>query len=117
MPAGERDQLADPHLNLHGDVGLSDRLCAHRVCDLMAGDGNRALVQHMRRGYERLLDAGALADHIAIEMGYFLFGEIREPHERFLCVYAPSFELDGQPQLRPRQRPQQCSARRAGRTP
>jgi hypothetical protein len=49
----------------------------------------------MRDAYARLLETGALGAHIPIETGYFLFGEIREPHEQFLCLYAPSFELDG----------------------
>lgn len=94
-PASVRDELADLHLNLHGDVTLADRLFAHRACDVMSGTGNGELVALMRASHRRLVDAGALTEHVAVETGYFVFGRIRRPHEDFLCLYAPSFELAG----------------------
>lgn len=35
-PEGLRDQLAELHLNLHGDVPLSDLLFTHRACEVMS---------------------------------------------------------------------------------
>jgi hypothetical protein len=41
------------------------------------------------------VESGALGEHLEVETGYFAFGRIRRRHEDFLCLYAPSFELDG----------------------
>jgi aspartate/methionine/tyrosine aminotransferase len=95
VPSALRDELADLHLNVHGDVPLSDRLFSHRVCDVMASAGNGELVARMRGAYARLVESGALGEHLEVETGYFAFGRIRRRHEDFLCLYAPSFELDG----------------------
>ncbi len=97
-PEHLRDELADLHLNLHGDVPLSDRLFAHRVCDLMTGPGNRSLTRLARHNYRRLVDGGALGPHLPIETGYFVFTRIRAPREEFLYFDQHSFELDGHPE-------------------
>jgi aspartate/methionine/tyrosine aminotransferase len=97
-PERQRDELADLHLNLHGDVSLSDRLFAHRVCDVMDGPGNGALTRLAQDNYRRLVEAGAIGAHIDIETGYFLFTEINTSRERFLHLDQHSFELDGYPE-------------------
>ncbi|MFF8618557.1 aminotransferase class I/II-fold pyridoxal phosphate-dependent enzyme [Streptomyces sp. NPDC015350] len=90
-----RDDLADLHLNLHGDVAVSERLFAHRAADVMLGEGNAALIRHVRDRHRLLTDRGALAEQMPVEAGFFLFARPLAPRERFLALDAPFFELDG----------------------
>ncbi|MFF4604879.1 aminotransferase class I/II-fold pyridoxal phosphate-dependent enzyme [Streptomyces sp. NPDC001339] len=90
-----RDELAELHINLHGDVAVSDRLFAHRAADLMLDKGNGALVQHIRDNHTALSASGALTARMPIEAGFFLFARTRVPRQRFLALDAKFFELDG----------------------
>lgn len=96
-PADYRDELAELHINLHGDVPLSDRLFAHRAIDLMLSAGNHALMRHVQFNYQRLVDGNALGAAMDIETGYFLFAQIRTPRQEFLAMDEKYFELDGYP--------------------
>ncbi|KUL39868.1 hypothetical protein ADL22_15675 [Streptomyces sp. NRRL F-4489] len=96
-PAALRQELADLHLNLHGDVAVSDRLFAHRAADLMARHGNGDLVGHIRGNHARLLASGALAARMPVETGFFLFARPRVPHRWFLALDERYFELGGHP--------------------
>jgi len=95
MPKHQRDEFAELHLNLHGDVSLSDRLFAHQVCEVMVGSGNRALTLLAQKNYQRLVDGCAIQEHVNIESGYFLFTKINMPCEQFLCLDQHFFELNG----------------------
>lgn len=94
-PARYRDTLAEMHLNLHGEVTVSDRLFAHRVCDVMATSGNQALLGYIKRNYWRLIERGVVAAHLPVEAGFFLFAKVDAPPERFLALDQKFFELDG----------------------
>lgn len=98
VPERLRDQLAELQLNLHGEVSLADRLFAHRACDVMLDGGNHQLLRHAQRNYRRLLDSGAVSEHIEVETGYFLFARPRVPRERFLSMGQDFFELSGYPE-------------------
>ncbi|MFE0045592.1 hypothetical protein [Streptomyces albireticuli] len=97
VPAALRQELADLHINLHGDVAVSDRLFAHRAADVMTGHGNGDLVAYIRDTYARLTASGALAAWTPVEAGFFLFGRPRVPHRWFLALDERYFELDGHP--------------------
>ncbi|MEU1671076.1 aminotransferase class I/II-fold pyridoxal phosphate-dependent enzyme [Streptomyces roseifaciens] len=97
VPAALRQELADLHINLHGDVAVSDRLFAHRAADLMIGHGNGDLVGHIRDNHARITASGALAARTPVETGFFLFGRPRVPHRWFLALDERYFELDGHP--------------------
>ncbi|WP_190109255.1 aminotransferase class I/II-fold pyridoxal phosphate-dependent enzyme [Streptomyces cinnamoneus] len=97
VPAALRQELADLHINLHGDVAVSDRLFAHHAADLMILHGNADLVRHIRDNYARLTASGALAAWTPVETGFFLFGRPRVPHRWFLALDERHFELDGHP--------------------
>ncbi|MYT28260.1 MULTISPECIES: aminotransferase class I/II-fold pyridoxal phosphate-dependent enzyme [unclassified Streptomyces] len=97
VPAKLRAELAELHINFHGDVAVSDRLFAHRAADLMLGSSNGALVQHVRDNHSMLSASGALAAQAPIETGFFLFAQPRVPHRWFLALDAKHFELDGYP--------------------
>ncbi|MEV7023625.1 aminotransferase class I/II-fold pyridoxal phosphate-dependent enzyme [Kitasatospora sp. NPDC093558] len=96
-PAHLRERLAELHLNLHGDATVADRLFAHRAADLMLGEGNNALLRHVRDNHRLLHDSGALTAQAPIETGYFLFARTRVPHENFLALDENYFELHGYP--------------------
>lgn len=91
---GELDEL---HINLHGDVSVSDRLFAHQVMNVMLGDGNRELIQFAKDNRQRLIDGHALGERIETEAGWFLFSEIRAPRENFVAMGQEYFELNGYP--------------------
>ncbi|MEU1818454.1 aminotransferase class I/II-fold pyridoxal phosphate-dependent enzyme [Streptomyces roseifaciens] len=97
VPAALRQELADLHINLHGDVAVSDRLFAHRAADLMIRHGNADLVGHIRDNHARFTASGALAAWTPVETGFFLFGRPRVPHRWFLALDERYFELDGHP--------------------
>ncbi|MDG4535535.1 aminotransferase class I/II-fold pyridoxal phosphate-dependent enzyme [Streptomyces sp. AV19] len=97
VPAALREELAELHLNLHGDVAVSDRLFARRAADLMLGEGNGALVEHIRDSHRVLTASGALTARMPVESGFFLFARPRVPHRWFLALDAKYFELDGFP--------------------
>ncbi|MFF0292775.1 aminotransferase class I/II-fold pyridoxal phosphate-dependent enzyme [Kitasatospora sp. NPDC004614] len=95
VPAALRPALADLHINLHGDVAVSDRLFAHRAADLMLAEGNAGLVGHIRDNHRALTASGALAAQVPAECGFFLFARPCAPLDRFLAMGAEYFELDG----------------------
>ncbi|MFE2722614.1 hypothetical protein [Kitasatospora sp. NPDC059327] len=97
VPAALCQELADLHLDPHGDVAVSDRLFAHRAADLMAREGNGDLVRHIRANHVELTASGVLADQAPIETGFFLFARPRVPHRWFLALDESYFELDGHP--------------------
>ncbi|AJT69588.3 hypothetical protein T261_7991 [Streptomyces lydicus] len=97
VPAALRQELAELHINLHGDVAVSDRLFAHRAADLMSRQGNEDLVGHIRDNHARLTASGALAAWTPVETGFFLFGRPRVPHRWFLALDERYFELEGHP--------------------
>ncbi|GAA0428928.1 hypothetical protein GCM10010357_58260 [Streptomyces luteireticuli] len=97
VPLQLREELAELHLNLHGDVAVSDRLFARRAADLMLGEGNAALVQHIRDSHRTLTASGALAAQLPVEAGFFLFARPRVPSRWFLALDGKFFELDGHP--------------------
>ncbi|MEK2475873.1 aminotransferase class I/II-fold pyridoxal phosphate-dependent enzyme [Streptomyces noursei] len=97
VPTALREELADLHINLHGDVAVSDRLFAHRAADLMAQHGNGDLVGHIRDNHAQLTSSGALAARTPVETGFFLFARPRVPHRWFLALDERYFELDGHP--------------------
>ncbi|KIZ16446.1 hypothetical protein SNA_20715 [Streptomyces natalensis ATCC 27448] len=95
VPERLREEVAELHMNLHGDVAVSDRLFAHRAADVMLGEGNRALVRHVRDNHRALVDSGALSARMPVEAGFFLFARLRVPHRWFLALDGKYFELDG----------------------
>ncbi|MFJ5921068.1 aminotransferase class I/II-fold pyridoxal phosphate-dependent enzyme [Kitasatospora sp. NPDC092948] len=95
VPTVLRRPLADLHINLHGDVAVSDRLFAHRAADLMLAGGNADLVGHIRDNHRALAASGALAAEVPAECGFFLFARPRASLERYLAMGAEFFELDG----------------------
>ncbi|MBZ4318951.1 aminotransferase class I/II-fold pyridoxal phosphate-dependent enzyme [Streptomyces huiliensis] len=97
VPGHLREELAELHMNLHGDVAVSDRLFAHRAADLMLGEGNGALIRHVRDRHEALAGSGALSARMPAETGFFLFARPRVPHRWFLAMDGKYFELDGHP--------------------
>ncbi|MFD8994160.1 aminotransferase class I/II-fold pyridoxal phosphate-dependent enzyme [Streptomyces abikoensis] len=97
VPAALRQELADLHINLHGDVAVSDRLFAHRAVDVMTQHGNGDLVGHIRDNHARLTASGALAARMPVETGFFLFARPHVPHRWFLALDERHFELDGHP--------------------
>ncbi|MFE3456539.1 aminotransferase class I/II-fold pyridoxal phosphate-dependent enzyme [Nocardiopsis aegyptia] len=96
-PEHLREELAELHMNLHGDASVSDRLFAHRAAQVMVGKGNGALVDHVRGSHQALSDSGALDAQEPPESGFFLFARPRVPHRFFLALDAKYFELDGYP--------------------
>lgn len=96
-PARYRNELAEMHLNLHGEVTVSDRLFAHRVCEVMANSGNQALLGHIKRNYRRLLERRVVETHLPVDTGFFLFAKVDAPPERFLALDQKFFELEGYP--------------------
>lgn len=96
-PAALRQELADLHINLHGDVAVSDRLFAHRAADVMTQHGNSDLVRHIRDNHARLTASRALAARMPVETGFFLFARPHVPHRWFLALDERYFELDGHP--------------------
>ncbi|MGH3928689.1 MAG: aminotransferase class I/II-fold pyridoxal phosphate-dependent enzyme [Pseudonocardiaceae bacterium] len=98
VPQRLRDKLFELHLNLHGDVSLSDRLFAHRACDVMLDGGNHNLLHYVQRNYHRLVDKGAIDEHFDVETGYFLFARPRAPRASFLSMGQDLFELNGYPE-------------------
>lgn len=97
VPAALRQELADLHINLHGDVAVPDRLFAHRAADVMTQHGNGDLVGHIRDNHARLMASGALAAQTRPETGFFLFARPHVPHRWFLALDQRYFELDGHP--------------------
>ncbi|MGW1194748.1 aminotransferase class I/II-fold pyridoxal phosphate-dependent enzyme [Streptomyces sp. NPDC002536] len=97
VPGHLRNELAELHINLHGDVAVSDRLFAHRAADLMLGEGNGALIRHLRDRHRVLADSGALSARMPVETGFFLFARPRVPDRWFLALDGKYFELDGHP--------------------
>ncbi|MFI9366193.1 aminotransferase class I/II-fold pyridoxal phosphate-dependent enzyme [Kitasatospora sp. NPDC053057] len=95
VPTALRRPLADLHINLHGDVAVSDRLFAHRAADLMLEGGNADLVGHIRDNHRALTASGALAAEVPAECGFFLFARPRAALDRFLAMDAEFFELGG----------------------
>ena len=91
---GELDEL---HINLHGDVSVSDRLFAHRVMDVMLGTGNRELIKFAQDNRQRLIDENALGEMMEMEAGWFLFAQIRAPRQNFVAMGQEYFELSGYP--------------------
>ncbi|WP_280465748.1 aminotransferase class I/II-fold pyridoxal phosphate-dependent enzyme [Nocardia brasiliensis] len=96
-PIGLRDELFRLHLNLHGEISLSDRLFAHRACEVMLNGGNQALLDYVRDNYHTLLDRDAVTAAFDIETGYFLFAEPTGGRRDFLTMDQEFFELRGYP--------------------
>lgn len=90
-------QLDKLHINLHGDVPVSDRLFAHRAIDVMLDTGNGALIQHIQHNYKHLVDGHALDAAMDIETGFFLFARTHAPRQRFIAMDQQYFELAGYP--------------------
>ncbi|MEC4016337.1 aminotransferase class I/II-fold pyridoxal phosphate-dependent enzyme [Streptomyces sp. H27-D2] len=97
VPRRMREEVAELHINLHGDVAVSDRIFAHRAADLMLDQGNGDLMEHVREQHAELTAGGALTAQVPIETGFFLFARPRLPRRQFLALDAKFFELDGYP--------------------
>ncbi len=98
LPHRLRDELAQLHLNLHGEASLADRLFAHQACDVMMHTGNHGLLSYAQCNYRMLLEKGAVDRHFEVETGYFLFARPRMSRARFLSMGQDFFELRGYPE-------------------
>ncbi|MEV6906922.1 aminotransferase class I/II-fold pyridoxal phosphate-dependent enzyme [Amycolatopsis sp. NPDC051071] len=92
-PPALHDELDKLHINLHGDVPVSDRAFAHRAVDLMLTTGNSDLIHYIQDKYKRLLNANALTAATHATSGFFLFARTRTPRTRYLAMDQTFFEL------------------------
>lgn len=93
VPCRLRPELNRIYEAMHGATSRPNIAFAHRALEVLATpEGNRAMIDHIVDQYARLLEAGAIRDHVEPECGYFMFGEpVKELHE-YLAMGPDYFE-------------------------